>query len=63
MLGLIYRYDGYKWCFEHLDRAIRIIASLLQKDRPPAEIIPFYAIEDVRWIALPATVERNDLCP
>jgi uncharacterized protein len=53
--GLNYLCAGYKAFFGHVDRPMRMMASLLAADRAPAEIMSVYAAEDRRR-------GRNDPC-
>ena len=53
--GLNYLCEGYKAFFHHVDRPMRIMASLLAQGRAPAEIVRLYAAEDARR-------GRNDPC-
>jgi uncharacterized protein len=61
--GLNYLCAGYKMFFEHVDRPMRMMARLLEAQRPPAEIMRWYAIEDERWRAEARKVGRNEPCP
>ena len=61
--GLNYLCAGYKMFFEHVDRSMRLMAQLLRAERPPAEIMQWYAVQDVGWREQARRVGRNDLCP
>jgi uncharacterized protein len=61
--GLNYLCAGYKAFFEHVDQPMRIMARLLEAQRPPAEIMQWYAMEDERWRVEAKKVGRNDPCP
>ena len=37
--------------FQHVDQPMRMMARLLQAERPPAEIMQWYAIQDEAWRA------------
>jgi uncharacterized protein len=49
--------------FEHVDRPMRLMAQLLKAERPPAEIMQWYAVEDAGWREQARRVGRNDACP
>jgi uncharacterized protein len=57
--GLNYLCAGYKAFFKHIDRPMRIMASLLRQGRAPAEIMQIEA----RLQAAFARARRNDPCP
>jgi uncharacterized protein len=59
--GLNYLCAGYKAFFNHVDRPMKIMASLLRQRRAPAEIMAIIAAEDEkkRQLAL-AQAGRND---
>jgi len=61
--GLNYLCAGYKMFFEHVDRPMRLMARLLQAERPPAEIMQWYAVQDAAWREQARRVGRNELCP
>ena len=61
--GLNYLCAGYKAFFRHVDRPMRIMAGLLRRGRPPADIMGWYAQEDERLAAACAQLGRNDPCP
>jgi uncharacterized protein len=61
--GLNYLCAGYKMFFEHVDRPMRLMAQLLQADRPPAEIMQWYAVQDAGWREQARRAGRNALCP
>ena len=61
--GLNYLCAGYKRFFEHVDGPMRMMARLLEQERPPAEIMRWYAVEDERWRGEAAKVGRNEACP
>ena len=61
--GLNYLCEGYKRFFQHVDRPMRIMANLLQRDLAPAEIMALYAWEDAKWNAAAAEAGRNEPCP
>ncbi len=46
--GLNYLCEGYKLFFHHVDRPMRIMATMLRRRRAPAEIMQIYAAEDAR---------------
>ena len=61
--GLNYLCAGYKRFFHHVDQAMRKMAELLRNEHLPAEIMNVYAIEDIKWKALAASIGRNQACP
>jgi uncharacterized protein len=46
--GLNYLCEGYREFFHHVDRPMRLMAGLLHRHRPPAEIMRLYTSEDAR---------------
>ena len=62
--GLNYLCAGYKAFFKHIDRPMKIMASLLKQRRAPAEIMKLMAIEDEKQLQQAFTkTGRNDPCP
>jgi uncharacterized protein len=61
--GLNYLCFGYKRFFEYVEEPMRIMARLLQLQRPPAEIMQWYAAADANWRAEASRMGRNDPCP
>lgn len=61
--GLNYLCAGYKAFFTHVDRPMRIMADLLRRQRPPAEIMQLLAAEEAKLKAALAKTGRNDPCP
>jgi len=59
--GLNYLCSGYKRFFTHVRPQMEIMAGLLKRGRPPAEIMSMMAAQD-RASAMAAT-GRNDPCP
>jgi uncharacterized protein len=57
--GLNYLCAGYKKFFKHIDRPMRIMASLLRQNRAPAEIMQI----ESRLQAAFARAKPNDACP
>ena len=57
--GLNYLCAGYKDFFHHVDRPMRIMASLLARNRAPSEIVQLYASEDARRAASPDADESH----
>ncbi len=53
--GLNFLCAGFKAFFHHVDRPMRIMGELLNRDRAPSEIVQLYAAEDARR-------GRNDPC-
>ena len=58
--GLNYLCAGFKKFYHHVDPYMRVMASLLQQQRAPAEIMAMVAEQDK---ANMATARRNDPCP
>jgi uncharacterized protein len=61
--GLNYLCAGLKMFFEHVDKPMRMMAKLLKAERPPAEIMHWYALQDDKWRAEARKVGRNEACP
>jgi uncharacterized protein len=61
--GLNYLCAGYKLFFNHVDRPMRIMADLLRGGHAPAEIMQWYAVEDVKRAQTFASARPNDPCP
>ena len=61
--GLNYLCAGYKKFFRHVAEPMRLMAELLESNRPPAQIMRWYVIEDAKWKAETAKVGRNEPCP
>ena len=61
--SLNYLCAGYKAFFHHVDRPMRIMADLLRRQRPPAEIMQLVAAEDAKRQEAFAKAGRNDPCP
>jgi uncharacterized protein len=61
--GLNYLCAGLKMFFEHVDKPMRMMAKLLKAERPPAEIMHWYALQDDKWRAEARGVGRNEVCP
>ncbi len=61
--GLNYLCAGYKAFFTHVDRPMRIMADLLRRRRPPAEIMQILAAEEAQMRTAFARAGRNDPCP
>ncbi len=45
--GLNYLCSGYKAFFKHINQPMQIMATLLQRGRAPAEIMQWYAQNDL----------------
>jgi uncharacterized protein len=61
--GLNYLCAGYKMFFEHVDRPMRLMKRLLDAQRPPAEIMQWYAVQDEGWRTQAKKLGRNETCP
>ena len=55
--------EGYKAFFTHVDRPMRIMASELKAERPPANIMRILAKEELEAQRRFAHAGRNDPCP
>jgi uncharacterized protein len=62
-MGLNYLCQGYKAFFTHIDRPMKLMASLLQAGQPPANIMHILAQEDEIRPFQYTQVGRNDQCP
>jgi uncharacterized protein len=61
--GLNYLCAGYKLFFHHVDQPMRIMGDLLRQNRAPAEIMQWYAAQDLKWAQAFADAGPNDPCP
>jgi uncharacterized protein len=62
--GLNYLCAGYKAFFAHADKAMRIMADLIRRDRPASEVMALLAGKGAGAPAPPAAEPgRNDPCP
>ena len=61
--GLNYLCAGYKLFFHHIDEPMRIMSNLLRQQRAPAEIMRWYAAEDLKRAQAFAKANPNDPCP
>ena len=62
--GLNYLCPAYKRFFSHVDPYMRVMADLLRKNRPAAEIMGLLAGQARRQAAGPSgSIGRNDPCP
>ena len=61
--GLNYLCGGFRAFFNHIDRPMRFMASELQAERPPANIMHVLAQEERALHQRFATAGRNDPCP
>jgi uncharacterized protein len=61
--GLNYLCPGLKLFFRHVDQPMRIMAGLLGQNRAPAEIMRWYAQEDLRLAQAFASSRPGDPCP
>ncbi len=61
--GLNVLCEGFRAFFTHIDRPMRIMASLLREQRPPAEIMLVLAREETELAAKLARAARNEACP
>jgi len=61
--GLNILCEGYKAFFTHVDGPMRIMASELRAERPPANVMTILAKEELEAQRRFAHVGRNDPCP
>jgi len=61
--GLNYLCEGLKAFFEHTERPMQIMAQLLHRNRPAADIMPIMAAAEKEMDSRFAKVGRNDPCP
>ena len=61
--GLNYLCAGFKHFFHHIDYPAGIMAGLIRRGRPAAEVMDILAGEEAKWAALFAATGRNDPCP
>ncbi len=61
--GLNYLCAGYRAFFQHVDRPLKIMAGLLRRGYPAAQVMQVLADEDGRSAQASAKTGRNDPCP
>lgn len=61
--GLNYLCAGYRAFFNHINEPMKIMASLLRQQRPPAEIMQILARQEAELKRLLASAHRNQPCP
>ena len=61
--GLNYLCEGYRAFFRHVDRPLKIMAGLLRRGYPAAQVMQVLADEDGRSAQASAKTGRNDPCP
>ena len=61
--GLNYLCAGFKHFFHHADFSMKLMAGLIRRERPAAEVMRILANEEAKMSAALARVGRNDLCP
>ena len=61
--GLNYLCPGYKLFFHHVDQPMHIMSALLRQSRAPAEIMRWYAEQDLKRAQAFAEARPNDPCP
>ncbi len=62
-VGLNYLCAGYRAFFNHIDPTMKTMASLLHRNRPPAEIVQILVGNELDQQKIFATIKRNDPCP
>ena len=61
--GLNYLCEGLQAFFHHIDYPMKILAGLIRRGYPAAQVMEILSTEQARWKALFAQTGRNDLCP
>jgi len=61
--GLNYLCAGFKHFFHHIDYPAGIMAGLIRRGRPAAEVMGLLAAEEVKWEKVFAQTKRNEPCP
>jgi uncharacterized protein len=61
--GLNYLCAGFKHFFHHMERPANIMAGLMRRGRPAAEVMQLLAAEEAELKAALAQASRNDPCP
>jgi len=61
--GLNYLCEGLQHFFKHVDTSMKIMAGLISRGYPAAQVMEILTQEQARWEALFARTGRNDLCP
>ena len=61
--GLNYLCEGLKGFFHHVDYPMKILAGLIRRGYPAAQVMEILALEQAKWQALFDRTGRNDLCP
>ncbi|MCI0478794.1 MAG: SPASM domain-containing protein, partial [Anaerolineales bacterium] len=61
--GLNFLCEGFKAFFTHIAQPMGMMASLIQQQRPPADIMPLLAREEAELASEFARAGRNELCP
>jgi uncharacterized protein len=61
--GLNYLCAGYKPFFHHIDRPLKIMAQLLRRGFPAAQVMEVLAQEDAKQVQVVTKVGRNEPCP
>ena len=61
--GLNFLCDGFKHFFTHIDRPMHMMASELQQQRAPANVMRILVEEEAQVQRRFATAQRNDPCP
>jgi len=61
--GLNYLCEGYRAFFQHVDHPLKIMAGLLRRGFPAAQVMQVLAGEEGRSAPAPAKTGRNDPCP
>jgi uncharacterized protein len=60
---LNYLCAGFKHFFHHIDYPAKVMAGLIRRGRPAAEVMSILAQDEVRWREAFAQTGRNEPCP
>lgn len=61
--GLNYLCAGFKHFFHHAAFGMKLMAGLIRRERPPAEVMQLLSAEEAKWNVLFAQTSRNAPCP
>jgi uncharacterized protein len=61
--GLNYLCSGFKHFFHHIDEPMKIMADLLRRGKPAADVMVILAEKEKKWTQILSNTGRNDPCP
>jgi uncharacterized protein len=61
--GLNYLCSGFKHFFHHIDEPMKIMADLLRRVKPAADVMVILAEKEKKWTQILSNTGRNDPCP